>query len=147
MLFAAGGRLRQVYARTHPASILAYARRNSAVPGVVAELERHSTLKQAGYKFLAVEEQPRLDDALKNGKYDLLLIDAADAESLAPQVSPATSMPVVLPVVYKSTKAAASSVEKKYRCILKAPGTSDHYLAALDQAMTVRSKGFWKALR
>jgi CheY-like chemotaxis protein len=148
MLFAGGGRFRQVYARTHPASILAYVRQNSAVPGVVTELERQPALKQAGYKFFAVEDSTKLDEALKNGKYDLVLLDVADADGVEQQVRSAPSMPVVLPVVYKSTKAEAATVEKKFHCILKAPGSADRYLAALDEAMTVKSKGgSWRPLR
>ena len=139
MLLAGGGRFRQVYARTHPASILAYARQNSAVPGVVKKLQR--TLQQSGYKFFVVEDAPRFDEALKTGKYDLLLIDVADAEGLEQQVRSAPSMPFVLPVVYKSTKADAATVQKRFHCVLKAPGSADRYLAALDEAMLVRSKG------
>ena len=139
MLFAGGGRFRQVYARTHPASILAYVRENSAVPGVVKELQH--TLQQTGYKFFVVEDAPGLDEALKTGKYDLLLIDVADAQGLEQQARSAPSMPMVLPVVYRSTKADAATVQKRFHCILKAPGSADRYLAALDEAMMVRSKG------
>jgi hypothetical protein len=148
MLLAGGGRFRQVYSRSHPASILAYVRQNSAVPAVVTELEHQPALKQAGYKFFAVEEPARLNEALKTGKYDLVLIDIADILGLEQQVRSAPSMPVVLPVVYKSSKAEAATVEKKFHCILKAPGSADRYLAALDDAMIVKSKGgSWKALR
>jgi DNA-binding NtrC family response regulator len=144
MLFSGGGRFRQIYGRSHPASILAYVRRNSAIPEVIADLERQPVLKQAGYKFFTIEEQSRLDEALKNGKYDLVLIDVADAAALEQQLRSAPSMPVVLPVVYKSTKADAATVQKKFHCILKAPGSADRYLAALDEAMMLRSKGGYR---
>lgn len=141
LMFSVGGaRFRQLYARTHPASILAYGRQNSAVPGVVKELEFQPALKQAGYKFYSVEDPTRLDEALKTGKYDLVLVDAPDAEGLEQQVRSAPSMPLVLPVVYKSTKAEARAVELKFHHVLKAPGSPDNYLAALDEALIVRSK-------
>src|SRR5690242_1905487 len=140
MLLAGGGRFRQVYARTHPASILAYVRPNSAVPGVVRELELQRTLQQTGYTFFAVQDAPRLDEALKTGKYDVLLIDIADVEGLEQRLS-ARSMPLVLPVVYKATKDDATTIQKRFHCILKAPGSADRYLAALDQAMMTRLKG------
>ncbi|PYT25800.1 MAG: hypothetical protein DMG57_23810, partial [Acidobacteria bacterium] len=135
MLLVGGGRFRQVYARTHPASILAYARQNSAVPEVIRELGLEPALKQTGYKFFAVEDRPKLDEALKTGKYDLVLLDVVDAEGLEQQVRSAPSMPFVLPVVHKFNKADAATVHRKFHCILKAPGSIDRYLAALDEAM------------
>jgi hypothetical protein len=141
LIFAVGGaRFRQLYARTHPASILAYGRQNSAVPGVLKELEFQPVLKQAGYKFYSVEDSTKLDEALKTGKYDLVLVDASDAEGVEQQVRSTPSMPLVLPVVYKSTKAEARTVELKFHRVLKVPGSPDNYLAALDEAMIVRSK-------
>jgi hypothetical protein len=131
---------RQVYAR-HPASVLAYVRQNSAVAGVVTQLELQPVLKQTGHKFYAVDGPARLEEALKTGKYDLVLADAADAESLEHEVQETPLMPSVLPVVYKSTKVEAASVEKKFHAVLKAPGSVEHYLAAIDQAMEVRAKG------
>lgn len=147
MLLVGGGRFRQVYARTHRASILAYARQNSAVPEIVSELGLQRALKQTGYTFFAVEDRSKLEEQLMTGKYDLVLMDVADAEGLEQQVRSAPSMPFVLPVVYKFTKADAATVQKKFHCILKAPGTADHYVAALDEAMLLRSKGTLKAVR
>jgi hypothetical protein len=131
---------RQVYAR-HPASVLAYVRQNSPVAGVVRQLELQPVLKQSGHKFYAVNGPAGFEEALKTGKYDLVLADAADAESLEHELEGAPLMPSVLPVVYKSTRVEAASVEKKFRAILKAPGSVEYYLAAIDQAMEVRVKG------
>ncbi len=123
MLLAGSARFRQVFAGSRPATILAYSRQNSSVHGLVKDLE-HTTL----------------DEALKTGKFDLLLVDAADAEGLEPQARSAPSRPLVLPVVYKSTKAEAKSVERKFHCVLKAPSSPDRYLAAIDEAMGVKLK-------
>jgi hypothetical protein len=141
MLLVGGGRFRQVYTRTHPASILAYARQGSAVPEIVRAFGLQSALKQTGYKFFAVEDRPKFDEELKTGKYDLVLIDVVDAEGLEQQVQSAPATPFVLPVVYKFTKADAATVQKKFHCILKAPGNADRYLAALDEAMIFQAKG------
>jgi hypothetical protein len=141
MLLSGMTRLRQIYSRKHPAVILAYMRENSAVPGVVKQLEREPSLKQNGYQVNTVEDDPvKLDEALKAGKYDVVMLDATDAEALELQVRSAPSMPLVLPVLYNSTKTEAKSVEKKFHVILKAPGSPDYYLAALDEAMELRLK-------
>ena len=140
MLLAGSARFRQVFPGSRPASILAYSRQNSSVHGLVNDLEHQSTLKHAGYKVFAIEDRTRLDEALKTGKFDLLLVDAADAEGLEPQARSAPSRPLVLPVVYKSTKAEAKSVERKFHCVLKAPSSPDRFLAAIDEAMGVKLK-------
>jgi hypothetical protein len=141
MLLVGSARFGQIHSGAHPASILAYAPENSPVPAVLRELERRSALKQSGHKFHTVEDSAGLDEALKTGKYDLLLVDRADADRAQQRVQSTPSRPMVLPVIYKSTKAEATQVEKMYHCVLKAPGSSSQYLAAIDEAMELRSKG------
>jgi hypothetical protein len=46
-----------------------------------------------------------------------------------------------VPVVCNSTKAQAEAVEKKFHCVLKAPGNLGNDLAAADDALEVASKG------
>jgi len=140
MLLVGSARFRQVFAGSRPATILAYSRQNSPVRRLVKDIEYQSTLNHAGYKVFAIEDRARLDETLKTGKFDLLLVDAADAEGFEPQARSAPSRPLVLPVVYKSTKAEATSVERKFHCVLKAPSSPDRYLAAIDEAMSVKLK-------
>ena len=67
--------------------------------------------------------------------------DVTDADSLNQRLLSAPFKPVVLPVVFNSSKAEAKAVEKKFHCILKAPGSPSNYLAAINDAMEVRLKG------
>lgn len=140
MLLVGSARFGQIHLGAHPASILAYAPGNSPVPAVLRELERRPALKQAVHKFHTVENLADLDEALKTGKYDLLLVDRADADLAQQQAQSNPSRPVVLPMVYKSTKAEAIQLEKKFHCLLKAPGSSTQYLVAIAEAMELRSK-------
>jgi hypothetical protein len=98
-------------------------------------------LKRGGHKFYSVDDLSRLDDALKAQQYDLVLADVTDADSLNQRLLSAPFKPVVLPVVFNSSKAEAKAVEKKFHCILKAPGSPSNYLAAINDAMEVRLKG------
>ena len=139
-LIGAFGRFHQVNAGIHPASVLAYAPKNSALPEVVRDLQSQAALKRVGHKFYAVEDSTKLDEALRTGKYDLLLADAADAESLERQAQSAPSRPTLLPVVYKSSKAEANAVEKRFHCVLKAPASPSNYIAAIDDAMELKLK-------
>jgi len=56
-------------------------------------------------------------------------------------VSSAASRPIVLPVAFKASKQEQSAALKKYRCVLKAPGTPDNYLDAIDHAMQLKLRG------
>jgi len=140
VLIGAFGRYRQVNAAIHPASILAYTRQDTTLSEVFRDLQAQPALKQAGHKFQAVEDSKELDLALLTGKFDVLMADAADADSLAEKARSAPSKPAVLPVVYKSTKAEANAVEKRFHCILKAPASPSNYIAAIDEAMALKLK-------
>src|SRR6058998_1510311 len=95
MLLTGGAWFRQVSSGVHPASILAFTRQNSPVSSVVRELEREPALHRAGHKLVAVQDFTRLDEALKNGKYDLVLVEPSDADGLAQQIRSAPSKPLV----------------------------------------------------
>src|ERR1700737_3111943 len=73
MLLVGSARFGQVNSVAHPASILAYAPADSPVPAVLRELER-SAVKKSGHKFHTVEDAAGLDEALRTGKYDVLLV-------------------------------------------------------------------------
>jgi DNA-binding NtrC family response regulator len=102
---------------------------------VVKELERQSAGKQAGLTFYSLDDPARLAEVLRTQKYDLLLVDAGDADNLERQALSVPSRPVVLPVLYQSGKAAAAEAEKKFHCVLTAPNSPGRYLSAIDRAM------------
>ncbi len=133
-------RFNQINGSPHPASILAYTPPNSPVAQVVKELERQSAGKRAGLTFSSWDDRARLDEALKAQTYDLLLVDAADADALQREAQSVPSKPVVLPVVLQSNKAAAVQAEKKFHCVLTAPNPSGRYLSAIDRAMEFKLK-------
>ena len=107
---------------------------------VVKELERQSAGKRAGLTFYSLDDPARLDEVLRAQKYDLLLVDAGDADNLERQAQSVPSKPVVLPVVYQSSKAAAAEAEKKFHCVLTAPNSPGRYLSAIDRAMEFKLK-------
>jgi hypothetical protein len=140
MLTIGNLRFRQLNESSRPASILAYTPRNSPVAEVVKELERQSAGKRVGVTFHSLDDPARLDEVLRAQNYDLLLVDAGDADKLEREARSVPSRPVVLPVVYQSSKAAAAEAEKKFHCVLTAPNSPGHYLLAIDRAMEFRLK-------
>jgi hypothetical protein len=136
-----GMRLLRVNASTHPASILIYMNPASRVPAADKEFQLQSTLKLAGHKPAAVDDQRALDKALTSGKYDLVLADLSDAPALEKEARASASKPAVIPVVYNPTGAELSAAEKQYSCVVKASKTNHDLLAVIDEAMVSKSKG------
>ena len=124
---------------THPAAILAYPGR-SASAAVIRQFQSEPAFKKAGYRFQLVEDSAGLDTALKAGKYDLVVADVANANELSLQISLAPSKPVLLPVAFKASKEQQSAAQKRYHCLLKAPGNAENYLDAIDRAMELKLK-------
>jgi len=81
-----------------------------------------------------------LDEALNRGKYDLIVVDPQDAPGIEQQLQAMSSRSVVIPLLYQSTKAEASTLAKHYHVILKAPAKMDSYYSALDEGMEIKAK-------
>ncbi len=96
---------------------------------------------------LRVKERSRLDDALKNGHYDLVLVDVMEAPVVQESLAAIPSSPVVVPIVYEGTKAETEEVKKHYRCLLKTPDKIGNYLDAIDRALDEKGKRDRAALR
>jgi len=124
----------------HPAAILVFPGQSSSAT-LIRSLQSQPAFKKAGHRFQLVEDSAALDNALRAGKYDLVVADVSDANELSQQVSSAASRPIVLPVAFKASKQEQSAALKKYRCVLKAPGTPDNYLDAIDHAMQLKLRG------
>ncbi len=133
-------RFRQMSEAPRSASILAYTPRNSPVGEVVKALEQQSAGKRTGLTFRSFDDAASLEEALRAHKYDLLLVDAADAGNLQRVAQSVASRPVVVPVVAQSSKAEAAQAEKKFHCVLTAPNSPGRYLSAIDRAMEFKLK-------
>src|SRR5207249_1154684 len=97
-------RFRQMSAGPRSASILAYTPRNSPVGEVMKDLEQQSAGKRTGLTLRSFDDPARLEEALRIHKYDLLLVDAGDADNLQRQAQSVPSKPVIVPVVPQSSK-------------------------------------------
>jgi hypothetical protein len=122
------------------ASILAYTPRNSPVGEVIKELEQLPAAKRTGLTFRSFNDPARLEEMLRAQKYDLLLVDAGDAENLQRQAQSVSSKLVMVPVVSQPGKAAAAQAEKKFHCVLTVPNSLGRYLSAIDRAMEFKLK-------
>src|ERR1700686_2059982 len=87
----------------HPAAILAYPGQSGSAT-LIRSLQSQPAVRKAGHRFQLVEDLAGLDNALKTGKYDVVVADVSDANELSRQVSSSASKPVLLPVAFKASK-------------------------------------------
>ena len=139
LMLVMGSRLSQIKP-LHPASILAYPGR-SASATLIRGLQSEPAFRKAGYRIQLVEDSAGLDNALKAGKYDVVVADVANANEMSAQVSSAASKPILLPVAFKASKEQQSAAQKRYHCLLKAPANPENYLEAIDHAVELKLKG------
>jgi hypothetical protein len=123
----------------HPAAILVLPGQSPSAP-ILRNLQAQPAFKKAGHRFEVVEDAVGLHAALKSGKYDLVMADMSHAGEASRDAESAASRPVVLPVAYKPSKEEQSAAQKTYHCLLKTPGGTENFLAAIDEAMEWKLK-------
>jgi len=139
LIVGRGIRYDRAYAAIHPGSILIYRNRNFEDPKAGTELE--SALRKAGHTVQTVDDVTKLDSTLKNGRFDLVVLNLADTPLLEQQIVSSPSSPAVLPIIYNRTGTELTAASQKYDCILKATGKKSDVLTVVDEAMAEKQKG------
>src|SRR5262245_20534902 len=138
LVLGRGPRFQSVRAE-YPAFILHYVNPLKVDP-TVKDTNLRSFLGQAGHKFQSARSAKEFEESLKTGKYDLILIDFADASDFAEIIQAAASQPSVLPFVQGGKKEDISAAKKRYGIALKAPFGVQHLLDTIDDSMELRHK-------
>jgi len=125
----------------YPARIVIYKNPASHIPAADKEYMLESTLKLAGHKPSVAENPGELRKLLNAGKYDLVLGDISDTNSLEGTVHASSSGATVIPVVYNPTGAELLEAERQYNCLVKASKKNTDLLSVIDETMLARSKG------
>jgi ABC-type amino acid transport substrate-binding protein len=133
-----GVRFQRAYA-AHQANLVIYsAGAQSGTALTSAKLQ--TTLKRVVHNMQVVRDGAQLDAALKSGKVDVVLVDAADLTGIARELQSASSKPVILPIFVKPSKAEFAAAQKQYTFALKAGADDFEYVAAIDEAMKLQLK-------
>jgi ABC-type amino acid transport substrate-binding protein len=103
------------------------------------------SLQSVVHKLEVVQGGSQLDQALKSGRVDVVLVEFGDLAGIARELQSAPSKPAILPILVKPSKAELAAVQKEYRFALKAGADDFEYLAAIDEAMKVKAKGNGKS--
>lgn len=138
LVVSRGTRYQRAGQERHAASILVYLPPSSTLPKAFAHVSEDVT-KKAGYHFVNVSNTSELDQALKQGGWDLLLTDLGDSQAVRGRVTGATA-PLVVPVAYQTTGIEFAQAKKEYQRVLKGPIKTYAFLAAIDDALALRAK-------
>ena len=139
-VLALGRALKLRYVSTHSASILLYLSSGTPAAAALSDASLQSALKKSSQVLRVVTDASELSEALNRGKYDLIVTDPQNAPGIEQQLQVISSHSVVVPLLYQSTKAEASTLAKHYHVVLKAPAKMDSYFFALDEAMEIKAK-------
>ncbi len=128
------------YLRTHsaerPGHVLILWSSNSKAAEAIRDVELQDYLVKAGHRCTVMDESQSTPGAIKSGAYDIVLVDAADADRLRLGLEGTRTR--VLPVVYQGTTAEVAKVRQNYRCALnvrRAPIKRTQLLVAVDGTM------------
>jgi hypothetical protein len=114
------------------ASILIYA--NPALSKALANVPVDETLRKAGYKPTSVTSSKEFEAALDRGGWNLVLLDVGDSGTAIAR-SPVANPPVVLPVVFKASKAELDAAKRQHPHVLNGPVKSQSLVDAIDDAL------------
>lgn len=139
LVIGKGIRYERAHAATHPGSILIYRNKDLEDPKAGSDLE--TALKKAGHTIQTVDDASKLDATLQAGKFDIVVVNLADAPLVEQQIISSPSKPAVLPIIYNRTGTEVAAAGKQYDCILKAAGKNTNVLQVVDEAVGERKKG------
>ncbi len=128
------------YQRTHtaehPGKVLLLWSSNSKAAPAIRDVELQDFLQQAGHRVNIMEESENTPEAIKSGSYDVVLVDAADADRVRLNLVGTSTR--VLPVMYQASNAEVDQVRQNYRSALnvrRPPIKRSQLLVALDDTM------------
>jgi ABC-type amino acid transport substrate-binding protein len=107
---------------------------------VLANNNLQTALRRAVRKLQILQDGSELDEALKSGRVDVVLVDFVDLAGITQQLRSAPSKPVIIPVLVKPSKAEFAAAQREYKFALKANADDFEYLTAVDEAMKSRLK-------
>jgi len=133
-----GTRYQRAGQASQAGTILVYLNASSALPKAFARVS-DETVRKAGYRLTTVANTSELEQALRQGGWDLVLTDLADGATVRGRVQGAGA-PMVVPVAYNVTGSQLAQAKKDYQRVLKGPIKTHAFLAAIDDVLALRAK-------
>ena len=139
LVVSRGTRFQRATAARQSAKILVYANPTSPLLKALEKVGVDDALRKAGYQPIAVADTNELEQALRQGGWDLVLTDLADGTAVRGRLQ-GDRAPMVLPIVYNATGSEIAQAKKDYQRVIKGPFKSQAFLEAVDDALALRGK-------
>jgi hypothetical protein len=129
----------RTHAAQHPGNVLILWSSSTKAGAAIQDVELQGYLVQAGHRCTVMGESQSTPAAIKSGAYNIVLVDAADADRLRQSLEGTSTR--VLPVLYQATDAEVKQVRQTYNCALNVRHERikrTQLLVAVDDAMRVK---------
>jgi hypothetical protein len=134
-----GVRQQRAYIAWKKASVIVFSNHRSSGAALIKRNLR-ATLKEAGHSVLVAQDSIELDQALKAGKVDVVLVDFADVGVIAHALELASDKPIIVPVLYRPSNADLAAAQQQNPLALKDSAKETQFLGRIEDAMKLRAK-------
>jgi len=121
-----------------PASVLVYAAPGGRLAASITQLGVAEALTKVGYRPTVVGDAGEMARHLREGRWDLVLLDLDDAPALPPAGGSAPALAVVT-VAYETKGDVLARARRSYDGVIKQPGRSRAVVDAVDDALFARA--------
>jgi hypothetical protein len=134
-----GAKFQRAYASIYPGKLLIYTKPSIDPKAAIRDPQLLKALRQAGHSVSIIDgDWSLLEQAVKNGSVDIILLDVAEAPRLQPVVAASLTHPEAMYVAFPSKQSAA--VDKDLNVRLKSSDRAIKYLDEVESVMKARSK-------
>lgn len=138
LMVGRGAKFQRAYASVYPGKLLIYAKPSTDPKAAIRDPQLHKALRQAGHTVSIIEDWSLLEQAVKTGPVDIILVDAAEAPRVQPVVAASLAHPDAMYVAFPSKQSAAADNSLNVR--LKSSDRAMKYLDEVENVMKSRSK-------
>jgi hypothetical protein len=139
LMLGRGTRYERSPAERQAAAILLYANPASELSRTLSTLSVDAVLQKAGYKPTTVSSEAELDTAVRARRWDVVVVDAKDSQTISQRVL-STGGPHVVPVLTRPTKDELTQAKKLYHTVVNTPTRSRVFLDTIDDAMDLHEE-------
>jgi hypothetical protein len=138
LMVGRGAKFQRAYASVYPGKVLIYTKPSTDPKAAIRDPQLHKALRQAGHTVSVIEDWSLLEQAVKAGPVDVILVDAAEATRLLPVVAASLAHPDAMYVAFPSKQSVV--VDKNLNVRLKSSDRALKYLEEVENVMKARSK-------
>ena len=121
-------------AERRAAAVLMYASPGSELSRLLTALSVEAAMNNDGYRPIIAASPSELDAALRNRKWDVVVVDGRDAAAVAQRVQK-PAPPHLVPVLTRPTKDELKQAVKTYDTVLNTPSKTRAFVDVVDDAM------------